>query len=343
MQTPLNQTLAYAVSQLRADFVAFSSRKLEALGITDIHELETCYGLTATIHGGKPGKTVGLRADTDALSFQEETGLPFASCEPGKMHARGHDTHIAMLLGAARMLKENEDALAGRVKLMFQPGEKWFYGASADVLGAVLEKAADMPLDALYRKRVFQPLGMTDTDFYVPEEKRSRLAQLYQYVWDGSRGGLVVEPDPHLGMTDYRKKPAFFSAGAGLVSTLPDYLQFAAMLAGKGLHRASGVRLIGENTWRYLTTPQLNEAQKKWVDWDSLKGYSYGNLLRVLEDPLACMTNVPAGEFGWDGWTGPYFCVSPQDGTVLLYLIQTCGGSGSDVVRKLRAAVFGTV
>lgn len=229
------------------------------------------------------------------------------------------------------------------VPLMFQPGEKWFYGASADVLGAVLEKAADMPLDALYRKRVFQPLGMTDTDFYVPEEKRSRLAQLYQYVWDGSRGGLAVEPDPHLGMTDYRKKPAFFSAGAGLVSTLPDYLQFAAMLAGKGLHRASGVRLIGENTWRYLTTPQLNEAQKKWVDWDSLKGYSYGNLLRVLEDPLACMTNVPAGEFGWDGWTGPYFCVSPQDGTVLLYLIQTCGGSGSDVVRKLRAAVFGTV
>ena len=55
-----------------------------------------------------------------------------------------------------------------------------------------------MPLDALYRKRVFQPLGMTDTDFYVPEEKRSRLAQLYQYVWDGSRGGLAVEPDPRI-------------------------------------------------------------------------------------------------------------------------------------------------
>ena len=76
-------------------------RDLEALGITDIRDMVNCYGLVATIHGGKPGKTVGLRADTDALPFQEETGLPFASCEPGKMHACGHDTHIAMLLGAA--------------------------------------------------------------------------------------------------------------------------------------------------------------------------------------------------------------------------------------------------
>ena len=67
------------------------------------------------------------------------------------------------------------------VPLLFQPGEKWSYGASADILGAVLEKAADMPLDELYRKQIFQPLGMTDTDFYVPAEKRSRLAQLYQY------------------------------------------------------------------------------------------------------------------------------------------------------------------
>ena len=66
-------------------------RDLEALGITDIRDMVNCYGLVATIHGGK---TVGLRADTDALSFQEETGLPFASCEPGKMHACGHDTHM---------------------------------------------------------------------------------------------------------------------------------------------------------------------------------------------------------------------------------------------------------
>lgn len=225
------------------------------------------------------------------------------------------------------------------IPLMFQPGEKWFYGASADVLGAVLEKAADMPLDVLYRELIFEPLNMCDTDFYIPEEKRSRLAQLY--IHDEKTRKLRIEPDPHLGMTDYHGKPAFFSGGAGLVTTLHDYVQFANMLVGKGLHAESGRRLLSENTWRYLTTPQLNSAQKATVDWQQLTGYSYSNLMRILEDPQKMMTNVPTGEFGWDGWTGPYFYVSPKDETVLVYLIQVCNGSNSDIVRRLRAVASG--
>ena len=109
-------------------------RDLEALGITDIRDMVNCYGLVATIHGGKPGKTVGLRADTDALSFQEETGLPFASCEPGKMHACGHDTHIAMLLGAAKLLQEHREELRGDVRLIFQPAEEHVIGSKACLL-----------------------------------------------------------------------------------------------------------------------------------------------------------------------------------------------------------------
>ncbi len=226
------------------------------------------------------------------------------------------------------------------VPLMFQPGAQWFYGASADVLGAVLERVSDMPLDELYRNLIFQPLDMNDTDFYVPEKKRTRLTQLY--IWDDKQNDLRVEPDPHLGMTDYRKKPAFFSGGAGLISTLHDYVQFANMLAGKGTHRKQGVQLLSEHTWRYLTTPQLNIAQKKSIEWPQLAGYSYGNLMRILESPQASMSNAPIGEFGWDGWTGPYFCISPEDDeTVLVYLIQVCNGSTSDVMRRLRTTAFG--
>lgn len=231
--------------------------------------------------------------------------------------------------------------VGAEVPLLFQPGEKWYYGASADILGAVLERAADKPLDELYRELIFAPLGMTETDFWIPAENRSRLAQLY--LWNDEKQTLAVEPDPHMGMTDYRKKPAFFSGGAGLVSTLHDYAQFANMLVGKGVHKASGAHLMGEHTWRYLTTPQMTAAQKANIDWPQLTGYSYGNLMRVLENPIACHSNVPAGEFGWDGWTGPYFCVSPSDGTVLIYLIQACNGSNSDIVRRLRTAVFGVL
>lgn len=233
--------------------------------------------------------------------------------------------------------QEFADRIGRDVPLLFQPGESWAYGASADILGAVLERVSDMSLRELYQKRIFEPLGMMDTDFYIPSEKRHRLAQLYNW----GENGLIVEPDPHLGMTDYRTCPAFFSGGAGLVSTLHDYTQFADMLAGKGLHAASGSRLMGEGTWRYLTTPQLNEQQKKAMDWPQLIGYSYGNLLRVLEQPQACMTNVAAGEFGWDGWTGPYVCIEPQSQIVLLYMIQVCGGSTSDIVRRLRNTVYG--
>ncbi len=97
-------------------------RELQAMGV----ECQPCAdtGVLAIIRGGKPGKTIGLRADIDALPVQEETGLPFASQNPGVMHACGHDTHTASLLGAAKLLKAHESELQGNVKLFFQPDEE---------------------------------------------------------------------------------------------------------------------------------------------------------------------------------------------------------------------------
>lgn len=272
------------------------------------------------------------------------SGIPYPDCGSlSQQKMADFYTEIDQRLSTEHPVDTQEFAMrVGKdIPLLFQPGTRWTYGASADVLGAVLERVADKPLDELYQDLIFRPLGMLDTDFYVPSEKRSRLAQLY--VWDNENSALKIEPDPHLGMTDYRKKPVFFSGGAGLISSLHDYAQFANMLAGRGYHAASGTRLMGENTWRYMTTPQLSDVQKLSLEWPQLKGYTYGNLLRILENPVAGMTNVPAGEFGWDGWTGPYFCVSPEDQTVLIYLIQVCDGSTSDIVRRLRTVTFGCV
>ncbi len=229
----------------------------------------------------------------------------------------------------------------GNVPLMFQPGAEWAYGASADILGGVIEKAADMPLDEYYKKYIFEPLGMADTDFWVSPEKRDRFAQLY--IWDSENGGLKIEPDPHLGMNDYLTKPALISGGAGLISTLSDYAAFANTLANGGENPELGVRLIGKNTWKYMRTPQLNAEQQKTVLWDSLVGYSYGNLVRVLVNPNDYATNAPAGEFGWDGWTGTYMTVCPEEKLSMVYLIQNCGAGINDVVRRLRNIVYGAL
>ena len=120
-------------------------KDLEAMGITDIKEMEHCYGMLAKIHGGKPGKTVALRADIDALPVEEETGLPFASKNPGVMHACGHDNHIAMLLGAAKILNDVKDELEGDVVLLWQPSEETGHGAKY-----MLNENALDGIDAIY-------------------------------------------------------------------------------------------------------------------------------------------------------------------------------------------------
>ncbi len=106
-----------------------------------VHPGESCSSLAGVIEGGRPGPTVLLRADMDALPLQEDTGLPFASEVEGAMHACGHDTHVAMLASAARLLAEDSARLAGRVLLMFQPGEEGFHGARHMIEEGLLERA----------------------------------------------------------------------------------------------------------------------------------------------------------------------------------------------------------
>lgn len=124
-------------------------RDLEALGITDIREMQSCFGLTATIHGGRPGRTVALRTDMDGIQIREETGLPFASGN-GCMHACGHDCHMAMLLGAARILQEHREELQGDVRLIVQPAEEYSAGARQ-----MMEEGALDGVDAIYGAHIW--------------------------------------------------------------------------------------------------------------------------------------------------------------------------------------------
>ena len=223
----------------------------------------------------------------------------------------------------------------GQMPLAFAPGSRWQYGTSADVMGAVIEVISGMHFGEFLKKEIFDPLGMEDTGFWIPEEKRGRFAQVYRPTEDG----LAPYTDAHLCiLPTYPHEPAFQSGGAGLLSTIEDYAKFASMLANEG--EWNGVRILSRRTVRYMRRSQLTDEQKKTMQWASLRGHGYGNFMRVLEDEGQAPSLGGKGEFGWDGWLGAYFCVSPEDNLVLLYMMQKVDTGTVDVTRKVRSAVF---
>ena len=227
----------------------------------------------------------------------------------------------------------------GQVPLEFQPGECWRYGASADVLGAVIELISGKNFGAFLQDEIFIPLGMKDTGFSVPLAKQNRFAQVYDY--DPEQKKLTPFTDDMLAIFDYLTPPAFESGGAGLVSTLNDYSNFALMLLNKGTY--NGTRILGSKTVEYLANPQLTKEQAVTFNWDHILGYNYGNLMRSLVDPAKAASNGSIGEFGWDGWTGNYFMVDPKEKLVMLYMVQRSGGTNPILFRKLRSIIYGAI
>lgn len=218
----------------------------------------------------------------------------------------------------------------GGCALAFHPGEKWMYGTSADVLGAVIEKVSGMPFGEYLKKTIFEPLDMVDTGFYVPPEKQERLAKVYE-------PGAQEYVTNNLGICyTMHRAPAFESGGAGLVSTVDDYSHFGTMLLNGGVYK--GRRILSEKTVEFLTTPALTPWQREsaWRSWESLYGYSYGNFMRILEYPGMAQLHGWEGEYGWDGWLGCYFINSPMNGVTVVMTTQLRDAGTFPLTRKIR-------
>ena len=224
------------------------------------------------------------------------------------------------------------------VPLAFQPGERWMYGLSADVLGAVAEVVTGKRYGDFLREEIFEPLEMADTGFYVPENKLERFAQ--NYIWNEEKGELEIFSDCNLGEY-YGADVSFESGGAGLVSTMEDYSHFARMLLQGGVY--NGIRILGEKTVQFVHQDRLSPEQKGALNWDSNLGCGYGCLMRVLTDQGAAGTIGSQGEYGWDGWTGNYVTIDPADDMIILYFIQRGGYSSSSALRRLRNVTYGAL
>jgi CubicO group peptidase (beta-lactamase class C family) len=226
----------------------------------------------------------------------------------------------------------------GACALKFQPGQSYEYGTSADVMGAVIEAASGMRFGEFLRKELFEPLGMKDTGFWVPDEKRHRLAKTYAM---NENGELELYTGNHLGIIHQMDRPpAFESGGAGLVSTIDDYAKFANMLMNGG--SADGIRILQPGTVKFLVSPSLNAIQQQVFDekHPHKVGYSYGNYMRVMTDPGRAVTLGSIGEYGWDGWLGTHFSNNPQERLILLLMMQRKDAGTTPLARKIRNIVF---
>lgn len=203
------------------------------------------------------------------------------------------------------------------VPLAFQPGTRWRYGMNIEVLGHIVEIISGKSLDEFFRTHIFEPLGMPDTGFYVPEEKRDRVSSLYGHVPE-KEGLQKMDNDYPTSLPDYQ------SGGGGLISTLPDYARFLQMLVNKG--ELNGVRLLSPKTVEMYS---INYAPEQALPYgfapkEDLYHYGYGFSLgtRVLMDPSKTGMAGSVGEFGWDGAFSTYFWVDPSMDLYGLMMLQ---------------------
>ena len=201
----------------------------------------------------------------------------------------------------------------GVVPLKYQPGTSWYYSFGTEVLARVVEIASGQSLDVCLAERIFKPLGMKDTGFYVPAENRGRLTAVY------GRGLRVVDaPQPGTsGPFTFERPPKFLSAGGGLVSTAADYMRFCLMLSGKG--EVSGERLLKVKTVEEMTRNQLPPGVGEIGRRPTGRGFGLGFAVRIRKIDAAPSS---IGEYEWLGGAGTEYWISPRDELVVITLTQ---------------------
>jgi CubicO group peptidase (beta-lactamase class C family) len=211
------------------------------------------------------------------------------------------------VLNPAAPLQSMIDGLA-KIPLLAQPGTRWSYSIAVDVQGYLIEKFSGQTFADFARKRIFEPLGMKDTGFYVPKEKLSRLAQVHT----GTGASLAVDtnrPDPAV-------IPLGPSGGGGLFSTAMDYARFCEMLLEGG--QLNGVRLLAPHTVEMMRTNQVNPDPLKTMP----PGTGWGMDFQIVTDAAAAGEPVPTGTFSWFGIAGTWFWIDPVKDVAFVGMVQ---------------------
>lgn len=219
------------------------------------------------------------------------------------------------------------------IPLAFDPGTGWKYGYSHDVLGALIEVLSGKTLGQFLKEEIFQPLSMWNTFFNLPDGKKESLSSFYIRNEDGT---LIKSLDmfPKI-------KTHFESGGGGVFSTLHDYSQFAHMLASGG--EWNDHRILGRKTIELMRMNHLNSDNSQDFNWERLAGYGYGLGVQVMVNPPMSGSNSPIGEFGWNGMSGAWVTICPQEKLSAVYMQQMLPNFENFQQPRLRNVIYGAL
>jgi CubicO group peptidase (beta-lactamase class C family) len=250
-------------------------------------------------------------------------------------HTAGFDVNAGYaklkLPNRSQPLQSFIDSLA-KLPLAAQPGTDWRYGPSVDIQGYLVEKLSGQPLDVFLQTKIFEPLGMTDTGFWVDPSKIDRVTSVFTYGPDKRLMTANAESQRGPGV-----KPAFLSGSGGLLSTIDDYFRFAQMVLNGG--EANGKRLLKTSTVQLMRTNVLAQGVAVDTYGPAQPGLGFGLDFAIVMDPAAANTPEARGSFYWGGAFGTWFCLDPVNDMVVIGMIQNVNGSsptgGSPQMRAL--------
>jgi CubicO group peptidase (beta-lactamase class C family) len=210
-----------------------------------------------------------------------------------------------------------------------QPGERYVYGFNTDILGVVVEKVSGLTLDRFFQTRIFDPLKMADTHFFLPPEKKGRLAVVYAAT---AEGGLVRAPDGPTGQGDYVDGPrACFSGGAGLLTTASDYARLLQMLLNGG--ELDGVRLLSPLSVELMTSNHVGALYQEG-------NFGFGLGFEIVVDAGRAARPAAPGSYGWGGAYHSRYFVDPREKMVGVFFSQILPSRGLDLQDKWRVLAY---
>lgn len=257
------------------------------------------------------------------------SGLAYGFTSMGPI-AHAHEEKLGSALGNPYTPDEWMTRL-GALPLSYQPGERFHYSHATDVLGFLVARVEGKSIGQVLKERIFDPLGMKDTGFWTPHDKRSRLAKLYRApAGDG--------PLEDVSWSDPETPGAFEGGGGGLVSTADDYLKFARLMLGRG--EVDGVRLAKPETIDQMTSNRLTEEQRAHTFlgmpfWLS-QGFGLGTSMIMDAEKHQWMGAGGDGAFGWPGAFGTWWQADPANDLILIYLIQDSMPLGPEAVTAMQ-------